>query len=187
MQTSTILLIVVAVLVVASAGWFLYHLQRSTQLRRRFGPEYERTLSEAGDRRTAESDLVRRAKRLERLEIRPLSPAEREKFLVEWRSTQVLFVVDDPVSAVYDANRLVNDIMTSRGYTSTNTSERMENISAAYPRAVSSYREACGILEDYQDGRASRESLRRALVSYRTLFDELLGESREEYRRVRVS
>ena len=134
MQTSTILLIVVAVLVVAAAGWFLYHLQRSTQLRRRFGPEYERTLSEAGDRRTAESDLVRRAKRLERLEVRPLSPAERERFLVEWRSTQALFV-DDPALAVFEANRLVNDIMTSRGYTSTNASERMENISAAYPRA----------------------------------------------------
>ncbi len=83
MQTSTILLIVVAVLVVAAAGWFLYHLERSTQLRRRFGPEYERTLSEAGDRRTAESDLVRRAKRLERLEVRPLSPAERDRFLVD--------------------------------------------------------------------------------------------------------
>ena len=186
MQTSTILLIVVAVLVVASAGWFLYHLQRSTQLRRRFGPEYERTLSEAGDRRTAESDLVRRAKRLERLEVRPLSPAERERFLVEWRSTQVLFV-DDPALAVFEANRLVNDIMTSSGYASTNASERMENISAAYPRAFSSYREACGILEDYQGGRASTESLRRTLVSYRALFDELLGESREEYRRVRVS
>ena len=186
MQTSTILLIVVAVLVVAAAGWFLYHLQRSTQLRRRFGPEYERTLSEVGDRRTAESDLVRRAKRLERLEVRPLSPAERERFLEEWRSTQALFV-DDPALAVYEANRLLNDIMTARGYTSTNASERMENISAAYPRVVSSYREASGILEDYQGGRASTESLRRALVSYRELFDELLGGSREEHRRVRVS
>ena len=160
MQTSTFLLIVVAVLVVAAAGWFLYHLQRSTQLRQ--------------------------AKRPERLEVRPLSPAERERFLVEWQSIQVLFV-DDPALAAFEANRLVNDIMTSRGYTSTNASERMENISAAYPRAVSSYREACGILEDHKGARASTESLRRALVSYRSLFDELLGESRGEYRRVRVS
>ena len=160
MQTSTFLLIVVAVLVVAAAGWLLYHLQRSTQLCQ--------------------------AKRLERLEVRPLSPAERERFLVEWQSIQVLFV-DDPALAVFEANRLVNDIMTSRGYTSTNAGERTENISAAYPRAVSSYREACGILEDYKGARASTESLRRALVSYRSLFDELLGESRGEYRRVRVS
>ena len=183
MQTSTILLIVVTVLVVAAIGWFIYDRQRSSRLRQRYGPEYDHTLSEIGDRRTAESDLVRREKRLEKLTIQPLSPADRERFLGEWKNVQALFV-DDPARAVTEANRLVNDIMSARGYTSSTANERIENISAAYPRVVNSYREACDILAEHQGGRASTESLRRALVSYRTLFDELLGEYREEYRRV---
>jgi hypothetical protein len=183
MQTWQIVVIALAIVVVAIAAFLLLERQRSARLRRRFGPEYDRKLAETGNRREAELDLVRRERRLEQLHIQPLPAVDRDRFLGEWKATQSVFV-DDPARAVDEADRLVNSIMMARGYTSYNATERMENISAAYPHMAASYREACDILADYRTGRTSTENLRRAMVNYREVFDELIGGGHEEYRRV---
>jgi hypothetical protein len=175
--------IALAIFAVAAIGYVLLEQRRSVRLRKRFGSEYDRTLSEIGDRKEAELDLARREKRLERLHIRPLNQRDRERFLGEWTATQAMFV-EDPARAVDDADRLVNSIMTARGYTSRNATERFENVSAAYPRVVAGYREAYDVLNDYRTGKTSTENLRRAMVNYREVFDELLGDAHEEYRRV---
>src|SRR5436309_885080 len=72
-------MIVVAILVVvAIAGLAIWAMQRrrSQELRRRFGPEYERTVESAQDRRQAEADLRARQERVDALEIRPLDAAD---------------------------------------------------------------------------------------------------------------
>ena len=70
MDASTVTLVVVVLLLVA-VGAFLF-TRRSKQLKQRFGPEYERTVSKTGSRFRAESELEERQKRHDHLRIRSL-------------------------------------------------------------------------------------------------------------------
>ena len=106
MDQATIIAIVVGILVLAVVGWLVWQRQRSEQLRARYGPEYERTVTEVGDKRRAESELVKRKQRVEQLDIRPLSAEQQTGYMRQWRAVQTRFV-DDPKSAVTDADRLV--------------------------------------------------------------------------------
>lgn len=60
---SLIAVIVVAAVVVIALIALLWALSRRRHLRERFGPEYERTVEERGDRRAAERDLRAREER----------------------------------------------------------------------------------------------------------------------------
>ncbi len=171
----TWLIVVIAVVVVAAAVsvWYLVREKRSRHLRSQFGPEYHRTVQEVGDRTRAERDLERREKRVARLQIRPLSPTERDRFAQEWRQHQAQFV-DDPEDAVLEADRLVVEVMNARGYPMSEFDQRVEDISVDHPKVVEYYREARDIALRNKKGQASTEDLRRAMVHYRSLFDELL-------------
>src|SRR5215471_3805743 len=114
MQTWQIVMIIVAILISAGIALAYYDRHRTNRLRSRFGPEYDRTVTQIGDRRRAESELTRREERLSRLDIRPLSVSDREKYLTEWKVCQAHFV-DDPARAVTEADRLVTDVMEARG------------------------------------------------------------------------
>ena len=77
MDTQLMWIIAAAVVVFVLVALFVLRRQRSERLRQRFGPEYERTVREAGDVRKAEAALQARAARVERLHIRPLSAGGR--------------------------------------------------------------------------------------------------------------
>ena len=147
--------------------------RRSDHLKSRFGPEYERTLRESGDRRRAEHELERREKRVERLHIHPLSPRHRDQFVAAWRNDQARFV-DDPSGAVTEADRLVQEVMKYRGYPVSDFDRRVEDISVDHPHLVENYRAARDLAERNRRGEANTEELRKALVYYRALFEELL-------------
>ena len=51
---------------------------------------------------------------------------------------------------------------------------RTEDLSVDHPGVVRTYRAAHAIALTEQEGRATTEDLRRAMVYYRELFDELL-------------
>src|SRR5262245_16096005 len=123
-----------------------------------------------------------RNRHLRRLAIQPLSEPDRERFLAEWKLSQRQ-VVDDPVRAVYQADRLVTDLLRTRGFPSDTAKGRVGDISVAYPRVASSSREAFAILGRYRRGHSSTEDLRRAMVHYREVIDELLGGPHEESKR----
>jgi hypothetical protein len=183
MQTWEIVAIIAAALVVAAIAWAFYSRQQSKHLRTHFGQEYDRTVSEFGDRRSAESNLRQRESRLSKLEIRPLTMSDRQRFRSEWNACQSHFV-DDPVAAVYEADDLILEMMRARGYPVDDENERFEDISAAYPTVTNNYREARSIVERHRQGEADTEEMRQAMVHYRELFGELLGgESHEELRR----
>ena len=182
MQTWQIALLIVGLCVGAAVIWAYLNLQRRNRLRNHFGPEYERTINELGDRRRAEKELARREARVRELHIRPWSVSDRERFQMEWRASQAYFV-DDPVRAVNEADRIVIDMMRARGYPTDDANERLENISAAYPNVTGKYRDACDILHRYQAGQSTTEDLRLAMVHYRELFDELMGGEHEELKR----
>src|SRR5918911_495384 len=88
---------------------------RSRRLRQDFGLEYERTVEQADRRRAGERALRKRRKRHEQFDIRELSPVARERYESELRDVQTRFV-DDPGSAVREADRLVQEVMNERGY-----------------------------------------------------------------------
>ena|SRR5437867_2519230 len=175
MSQGTVLIVVVALAVIALAivAWIVIQKTRTNRLRGRFGPEYDRTVREIGDRRKAEQELEARQKRVEKLTLKPLSAEQRQRFGREWAAAQARFV-DDPKAAVADANRLVKEVMQARGYPMGDFEQRAADISVDHPRVVSNYRSAREIASRCETGKASTEDLRQAVVYYRALFEELL-------------
>src|SRR5262245_3553900 len=173
---------IIAALVVGALIGLAFIEFRRRHLRSHFGPEYDRTVSEMGDRQRAESELARREARVRKLKTRPLTSTERQGFQTEWNETQAEFV-NDPVRAVDQAERLVDDIMQTRGYSFDDPKDRLANISAAYPNHAGEYRDARKLVAQHQRGDASTEELRQALVHYRALFLEILGGHDEKLKR----
>ena len=132
---------VVALLLVFA---FAARTRRRTALKERFGPEYDRTVETTGDRRRAETKLRERQERYEELDVRDLTPAARDRYFDEWRIVQARFV-DDPASAVGDADRLVQQVMRERGYPVDDFDTRAEAISVDHPHLVEHYRAAHGV------------------------------------------
>ncbi len=179
-----ILVGVLVVAVVAVIAWSQAQRKhkQSEALRQRFGPEYDRTVNALGNRSKAEAELEARQKRVSRLDIVPLTVAEASRFQQAWVSAQARFV-DDPKAAVIQADHLVYEVMAKRGYPMGDFEARAADISVDHPGVVSNYRAARAIALADERGQADTELLRRAVVHYRALFEELL-EVREAERPV---
>jgi len=173
MTTTTLIVLILAIVAVAVAAWFILRQERSKKLRARFGPEYEHVVNQVGNQSRAEDALLARQKRLEKVQIRPLSIEERNRFGAQWHEVQARFV-DDPPASIRDADRLVNEVMNARGYPMAEFEGRAEDISVDHPHVVRNYRAAHDIARRREAGQASTEDLRKGLVYYRDLFDELL-------------
>jgi hypothetical protein len=182
MDTLTWVLVGIIVLAVLLALWAVMSFmqrRRSHRLQEGFGPEYERTVHDTGNRRRAESELEDRQKRVEKLHIRPLSPDERSRYSGAWQETQARFV-DDPDGSIGDADRLVGDVMEARGYPVGDFEQRTADISVDHPEVVTNYRAAHGIALAHERGESTTEDLRQGMIHYRALFDELLEPNRVE-------
>jgi hypothetical protein len=169
----TAIIVVVAVVVVVAA--ILYTRRRQTEhLKQKFGSEYNRVVHQHGDPQRAETILAAREKRVSRLELRTLPPVERDRYAQKWALVQNQFV-DDPKGSVNEADRLVTDVMNARGYPMSEFNQRADDISVNYPNAVGNYRAAHDIVLRHGKGQSSTEDLRKAMVHFRSLLDELLG------------
>ena len=169
------IVIAIVVVIAAVAVAMLLRERRSKALRAGFGPEYERTVEQRGDRRAAERELADREERHKQLDIRELEPDRREAFDERWRVAQRQFV-DEPAAAVAAADALVQEVMRARGYPVDEDFERRAaDISVDHPVVVEHYRAANAIsVRATGDGTAT-EDLRQAMVHFRALFAELLG------------
>jgi hypothetical protein len=171
---NTLLLGLILLLLVGGAiAWIVVQRQRTNRLQRRFGTEYGRTIKESGSRAKAEKELAKREDRVSGLRIVALSPAEAARFSNAWNVLQGRFV-DNPKGVVAEADRLVRDLMVKRGYPMGDFELRAADISVDHPAVVSNYRAAQAIAVRDARGEADTEELRKAVVHYRTLFDELL-------------
>jgi len=176
MSAGTIIAIVIAIIVVlAIIGVVMWMSRRreTNSLRERFGPEYDRTVSQVGDEGEAGSLLQERVKRVETLNIVPLSYKDRELYSTQWRDVQAEFV-DDPASSVSHADGLVQEVMAKRGYPVGDFEQRADDISVNHPDMVENYRAGHEIAMRQENGDASTEDLRQAMVHYRALFEALL-------------
>jgi FtsZ-interacting cell division protein ZipA len=174
MSTATLIAIAIAIVALAVALWALFRMRNTSRLRSKFGPEYDRAIQSEGGRSRAEAELLKREKRVEKFNIRELTAQERQRFADAWMREQSLFV-DDPRTATVNADHLVTEVMAARGYPMGEFETLAADISVDHPRVVEHYREAHGIAETCSSGRASMEDMRRALIHFRALFEDLLG------------
>jgi hypothetical protein len=173
MSTSGVIILVVGILILAALVLYAWRQERSKKLRARFGPEYEEAVREYGTQNRAEESLASRQRRMEKIHIQPLSPAERDRFTEQWKQVQILFV-DDPSGSIHQADSLVSETMRARGYPMADFERRAEDLSVDHPEVVKNYRAGHDIARRSERNEADTEELRRGLVYYRDLFDELL-------------
>lgn len=147
---------------------------RSARLQKRFGPEYDRTVTQSGDRAAAERELAQREARVRKFHIEELPAGARDRYAEEWRTVQSRFV-DQPKGALTDADRLVTNVMRDRGYPMEEFDQRVADISPDHPQVVQNYRAAHDIATRSERGEVTTEDLRVAMVHYRALFNDLLG------------
>ena len=175
--TELALIIILAVVLVAGIAAFFFQQKRRTErLRNRFGvTEYDRAVEKDGNRRNAEAKLEERAQRVEGFHLKPLAPGDRARFVESWHGVQAHFV-DSPADAVTEADRLLGDVMSTRGYPVSDFDQRAADISVDHPLVLENYRTAHEIALRQTRGQANTEDLRQAMVHYRTLFEELISE-----------
>jgi hypothetical protein len=162
-----IALVVIALAIVASR-------RKSGRLQGTFGPEYDRTVRQTGDRRQAERELAGRVERRKQLTIVPLPEQARLDYMARWQRVQAAFV-DAPVESVRQADALVSQVMTDRGYPVAEFEQRAEDVSVDHAAVIDNYRRAHAIAVASGQGGADTEALRTAMTQYRALFDDLLG------------
>jgi hypothetical protein len=151
-------------------------LQRSQNLREQFGSEYDRTVLELGDTRRAEAELTARRERVSGFDIRHLATDEGQRFNDEWQVVQASFV-DDPATAVHDANALVGRVMEARGYPVGDFEQRSADMSVDHSPVLAHYRAAHEIALRDALGQANTEDLRQAVISSHLLFNDLVEQS----------
>lgn len=174
MSTGAVIAIVVVIVVVIAAVALGAMEMRRRRLRQQFGPEYDRVVSETGNRRKAEAELSARQRRVAKLDIRPLTSDESARYQGEWNAIQERFV-DTPTESVTQAATLVTTVMRVRGYPTDDHDEAMDALSVDHAPTLTRYREARAISERAGSGAATTDDLRNAMLRYRELFHELLG------------
>jgi len=174
MSAAAVVVIIVAVIVAAAllAGLMA---QRRRRLRRRFGPEYDRLVDQRDSRLRAEAELTRRERRVRRLDIRPLTDEARARYSVQWAGLQEEFV-DSPADAVSASQLLVTAVMKERGYPTDDRDQVLADLSVDHSGTLEHYRAAEQLSQSGAAGSGSTEDLRQAMIHYRAVFLELLGE-----------
>jgi hypothetical protein len=167
--------VAVAVILVVALIVAFVQRARSESLRRRFGPEYDRTLRQTGNRAAAERELANRQARVRKLNLQDLPPGAKARYVDEWQTLQGRFV-DEPREALMAGEKLVISVMRDRGYPVDTFDQRLADLSPDHSGVLDNYRAARDITRGSERDATSTEDLRQAMVHYRVLFDDLLGE-----------
>ena len=183
MDQTAIIVIAVVIIVLCIVGFLLMQRRRTQNLQSSFGPEYDRALREAGDKRKAEAELQERQKRVEKLSIRPLDAGQRERFTKDWQRIQAEFV-DNPENSIRDADILLQDVMSARGYPVKNFEQVAADVSVDHPTVVQHFRAAHEIAARHAHGEGDTEDLRKAMINYRALFEELVTDGSESQKAI---
>jgi hypothetical protein len=185
MTTPEAIILVCVAIIVVIAVYLASRSRRTRRLQGRFGPEYDRTVQSEGGRLRAEATLAQREKRVRQFPIRPLSIVQRDRFQDLWREIQARFV-DNPRAALVDADRLIREVMSARGYPVEDFDQCAADLSVDHAPVVENYRAGHEVVLRDARGQATTEDLRRAMIHYRTLFDDLIEETLVRAEPVRV-
>jgi hypothetical protein len=174
-----VVIVVVAIAVLGAVIWLVSQEMQRKRLQQRFGPEYDRTVEESDNPRAAQRELAERERRHKELDIRPLSASARERYAREWAQVQEKFV-DEPSTAVAEADHLLVALMGERGYPTEGYEQQVADLSVRHAKTLENYR-AAHTTQQKSDG-VSTEDLRDAMVRYRTVFEDLLTDGADDDR-----
>ena len=177
MSAGAIVAIIVAIVVVLLVIGVLT-MARRRKLQQRFGPEYDRVAGQMHSRRKADAELAERERRVRSLDIHPLDETARVKYAGEWTAIQERFV-DQPEEAVAQAGILVTAVMKDRGYPTEGHDQILADLSVEHASTLDHYRQAHKVSLQAEGGTVSTEDLRQAMLHYRALFADLLGQRAE--------
>jgi hypothetical protein len=187
--TTVVIIAFFATAVIVAIGvaiWLTTKKRRTKELRSKFGPEYNRMARAEGDAARAEEELLKREKRVKKLDIKPLTTEQRNEFADDWEKAQAEFV-DDPTAAVAHADALVQEVMKVRGYPVVDFEQRVADVSVDHPAVAQNYRLAHDIAARHEHEDVGMEKLREAMLHYRALFADLLHDGGlQPVRQVRV-
>ncbi|MCP2321806.1 hypothetical protein HDA40_000313 [Hamadaea flava] len=175
MSPAQVILLLVVVVILGAAAVFAVRIQRSRRLQATFGDEYERLVTEHDSKAAAEKELLERQRRHADLDLRPLTPDARSRYADEWQEVQARFV-DAPEDSVGAADEVVTRLVGEIGYPTGDYDDQVAQLSVDHARTLSAYRRAHEISERARRHEASVEELRQAVVQYRELVADLLGE-----------
>jgi len=178
MDANTTIIIIIAVVVIAIAIGLIALIARAARSRRlhsRYGAEYDHTVETVGGRRKAEEELREREKRVHAYALTPLTSEDRSRFSLSWHDVEAAFV-SNPTGAVARADELLTNVMAVRGYPMADFDQRAADLSVDHAEVVSNYRAGHDIAIRRGEDGADTEALRQAMIHYRALFEELVGQ-----------
>jgi hypothetical protein len=161
-----------ALVLVAVAILLVVRERRLVTLKRRFGDEYERAVSEYGSEAAAVRELRAREARVRKMRLRSLNQSQRRHVNGEWQKVRMLFI-ENPLRAVRNANHIVKTILHERGYRDEDFEHRLEDLSVDHASILGHYRAARALTEQEFDPRTATEDLRQAMVHYDAIIEEL--------------
>lgn len=171
-------IVILAIVVIAAVAILLFARNRTKKLQARFGPQYDRTVSESGSRYKGEAKLEGLKKRVERYPLHSISAADRDRYQQQWRAVQTQFV-DEPPHAFAEADQLLGQVMIARGYPTSDFEQRAEELSVDHASVVEHYRLGHEVAVRQTRGTVTTEDLRQGMIHYRALFDELTMEPQQ--------
>jgi hypothetical protein len=181
MTQTQMAVVVIAVIALVAIVVLLLLRRRSAKLRARFGSEYDRVVAAKGNRFKAEAELESVEKRVKSYPLQALSAVDRDRFQQSWQKIQATFV-DDPAGALTEADQLIGKVMLACGYPPSDFENRAVEISVDHATVVEHYRAGHEIALLHAQRQATTEELRKAMLHYRALFDELMGEEQAPLR-----
>src|SRR5215216_6531303 len=174
MSNTTLLVIVIAVLVVIAliVAFFVFRRRRGQQerqerARQEYGPEYERMVQERGSEQEAERELRERREKVE----------SRRRYEERWSLVERTFV-DDPVSSLDNADRVVEEILVERNFPTESRREASEGVGVMHPGVVEDFREAQRVHRDAVGSQSGGDldEMRQAIQKYRSVYERLTRE-----------
>lgn len=172
-------IVAVTLLAVAAVVMLRRRVRHRSELRERFGPEYDNVVAELG-RRKGHTELERRLADFDgELELDRIPPDDRAGYTDRWREVQYRFV-ETPGWAIRESEHLVVDVMRDRGLPVDDMESRVRVLSVTDPDIASLYRDAYTTYRDSEDGEDDVARLHEAFVSYREVFEALLDRPQRE-------
>lgn len=171
-----VIIIVVVIVIIAIVAVALVRANRSKRLRQQFGPEYDRAVQANDGKAAAERELRERERKHSGFQLKDLDQQTKDRYAQSWRDIQVQFV-EDPATAVRKADTLVAQLVKDRGYPAGSYDEQLSQLSVEHADTLGHLRDAHEISDLSERGEATTEQLRQALVHYRALFADLLGDN----------
>jgi hypothetical protein len=175
-MSAVMIAVILGVVLVGAALVIGLTVRRRRRLQQSFGPEYDRLAGERDSKLKAESELAGRERRVHGMDIQPLTDSARAGYTARWAGIQEQFV-DAPADAVASSQVLIAAVMSERGYPADDDEQVLADLSVGHASVLDRYRAAEEISRSAAAGTASTEDLRVAMIDYRALFRDLVGET----------